>query len=90
MLYESYLIQLKRLIEWKIIEINQIEEKLNEKRKEFVEASKDRKVMDRLKEKKYFEYMKDIDKKLQSILDEIAIVKFYKENCKNNIEKMAK
>ncbi len=90
MLYESYLIKLKRLIEWKLIEIEQIREKLEEKRKAYIESSRDRKILDRLKEKEYSAYISDLDKKIQSIIDEIAITKYYAENYSMQINKEVK
>ena len=82
LLFESYLIYMKRLIEQTHIKIEQINKKLEKKRLEFIKASKAKKVLERLKEKQYFEYMKEMDTKEQKFIDEIGIVKFIHLNKK--------
>jgi len=76
LLYESYLIYVKRLVEQTRIKIGEIEKKLDKKRLEFIKASKAKKVLERLKEKRYFEYMKDMETLEQKFIDEMGIIKF--------------
>ena len=54
----------------------EIEKRLDKKRLEFIKASKAKKVLERLKEKRYFEYMKDMETLEQKFIDEMGIVKF--------------
>ena len=76
MLFESYLIFLKRLMEQQKIKISMIAEKLDKKRQEYIKALKAKKVIERLKEKQYFAYMKEMDDIEQKLINEMGIVKF--------------
>lgn len=48
---------------------------LNERRATLLDATKDKKVLESLKEKKAAEYKQDMDKKEQAFMDEISIQK---------------
>jgi flagellar FliJ protein len=70
----------KQIIEDKIE--NQIEiidkksEELEERRLELVSAQKDRKIMEKLKEKDYISYLDNVRAAEQKQLDEMAVLKF--------------
>jgi flagellar protein FliJ len=55
------------------IQVNQALNNLNQRRMELVNASKERKIIDKLHEKKREEYLLMIDKEEQKFIDEIAI-----------------
>ena len=76
LLFESYMIYLNRLMEQTKIKIGVIEKRLEIKRQEYIKASKAKKVLERLKEKQYFEYMKAMEVLEQKFIDEMGIVKF--------------
>ncbi len=52
------------------------EERLEEKRKELVEASKSRKVVEKLKSKWVEEFLREASKKEQKLIDEVSINAF--------------
>ena len=76
LLFESYMIYLRHLMEQTRIKIGVIEKRLEIKRQEYIKASKAKKVLERLKERQYFEYMKAMDVLEQKFIDEMGIVKF--------------
>ena len=82
-MYESYMLYCKRMTERQIIHIEQIDKRVEKKRQEFIKASKARRVIDRLKEKQYYAYMKEMDDKNQKFIDEMAIVKFIRQHSGN-------
>ncbi|MBN1521843.1 MAG: flagellar export protein FliJ [Candidatus Aureabacteria bacterium] len=75
LLFEAYMIYLKRLMEQTQIRIGEIEKKLDKKRKEYIKATKAKRVIERLKEKQYFVYMKDMEIKEQKFIDEMGLVR---------------
>lgn len=56
--------------------IEQIAEQVEKKRKDLVEAVKNRKVMENLKDKQAEEYIKDLNETERKNMDEISILKF--------------
>lgn len=70
----------KSMLENKIIKqdenIQNIEEVLNEKREDLIEAQKARKIMEKLKEKDLATYKNKIQLEEQKELDEIAVLKY--------------
>jgi len=75
LLYESYMIYLRRLIEETLIRIEGIKKKLAKKRIEYIEATKAKRVIEKLREKQYYNYMKDMEIKEQKFIDEMGIVR---------------
>ena len=74
MLYESYMIFLTRLMEQQVVFIEHINKRLDVKREEYIKASKNKKVIERVKEKQYINFMKKMDVLEQKFLDEIGII----------------
>ena len=85
-LFESYMIHLKRLMEQTTGKIAEIQLRVDRKRLEFIEASKAKRVLDRLKEKQYFKYMKEMDTLEQKDIDEMAIVKFLRKQKEKSLK----
>lgn len=56
--------------------IHQMEKQVEMKRQELIEAVKDRKVMESLKERKWEEYYQKVSSTERKLLDEMAIVRF--------------
>jgi flagellar FliJ protein len=56
--------------------IHQAEEKVEKKRQELMEAVKNRKVMENLKDKHAEEYRKNLNELEQKISDEMSVLKF--------------
>lgn len=52
---------------------------VNAKRNELIEASKEKRVLERLKEKDYDEFLKTLDRKERAFLDELALGGFTRE-----------
>lgn len=60
-----------QVIEAKLLEVE-------EKRLDLVEAQKDRKIMEKLKEKDYERYIEKVNSEEQKFLDEISVTKYKK------------
>jgi len=58
------------------LEVEEAERKVKEKLAEVIEASKERKVMERLREKRYREYVVAAEREEMKFLDDIASVRF--------------
>jgi flagellar FliJ protein len=73
--HEFYLMQ-KKLIEQQQRIIAGLEKIVEEKRLRLVEASREKKIFEKLKEKRKQEFKKQIDKKEQKRIDEVNIIRF--------------
>ncbi len=76
LLYARFIEQLSRDIEEQKKKVFEAEEKLNQKRDELIGAMKDRKTLEKLKENGLKVYRKDLLRKEQGFLGEIAINRF--------------
>jgi len=72
---ELYIIRLDTRKEQALQELAQAELVVEEKRKLFAEAMRQRKIIDKLKEKKYDQWKKERQKEEESIVDEIVTAK---------------
>lgn len=79
-LKQQYLFKqsIEEKIERQEILIEETKAKLEELRLELLEAQKNRKIMEKLKEKDYAAYKHEIDYKEQKELDEMAVLKYGK------------
>ena len=75
--YQSYLNDLRKNLFSCHREIGEISRKLEEKRRELVKASRDRTILEKLKEKRKDAYMKDVRLSEQKEMDEIALRNYY-------------
>lgn len=75
MFLSRYTVQLAHLIERQTIVVTEKEEISKEKLQDWTKKRMDLKVIERLKEKKWKEYLKEIDKEDQKFQDEIFIAK---------------
>lgn len=60
--------------------IRDTKNKLEDVRQDFIEAQKDRKIMDKLKERDMEAYRQEVNKKEQKELDELTILKYKNQN----------
>ncbi len=74
--YNNYIERLKRSIEIQKVVVERAKRAVEKARLELVEAAKQRKMFETLKEKKLEEYWEDYYKKEQSQLDEIVSYKY--------------
>ena len=72
LIYNRYLGRLERTLKEQLVRIRQQEELVARVRAALIQATKDKKVMERLKEKHYQEFTETINKLEQNFLDEIA------------------
>jgi len=77
--YQSYLIQLRQIMQHQKKVINEVLKEVEKKRLELVEVSKKRKVLDKLKEKEYSQYTKEMALVEQKFIDEISINKYLRD-----------
>ncbi len=79
-LKQQYLFKqsIEEKIERQILLIDETSKKLEKQRLELLEAQKNRKIMEKLKEKDYNTYREDILYEEQKELDEMAVLKFGK------------
>jgi flagellar FliJ protein len=73
--HNNYLARLKFMIKWQHIMIERAEDFVEEKRLELVEAMRDRKSLDILKENKFEEFVAEEKHAEQKIVDEIVSYK---------------
>lgn len=77
--YEAYLNNLRRKISAAEKKIKELEKKADDKRVEVIEASKEKKIFEKLKEKHFSEFKKTIVSNEQKQLDEIAVNKYNRD-----------
>lgn len=84
LLNDSYLNQVNNKLENQQQEVAKKESELKKKKAELIEASKSKKIMDKLKEADFQNYKKEEDRKDQKDLDEIGakMTKKFRENLK--------
>ena len=75
-IYNNYMSRLKRSIELQNVVVDRAKKAVEQARLELVEAAKQRKMFETLKEKKLEEYWEDYYKKEQAQLDEIVSYKY--------------
>jgi flagellar FliJ protein len=73
LMYEYYYDLTKRL-DFEKIRKNEIEEEIEEKRRKLVQQSREIKVLEKLKEKEFEEFKKQIESEQQKFLDELAVI----------------
>lgn len=74
--YDLYIDKLLVEIRGKDDKIEEMQEELDLQRSKLVEAQKDRKIMEKLREKEYEKHVEEIQRREQMELDEIAVLKF--------------
>jgi flagellar FliJ protein len=82
--YYFYLQDLSNRIKKQVQILEELDKKIQEKREEVIQASKERRIMEKLKERKYKEFLYFMDRAEQIFLDEIsnsAFVRNKKENA---------
>lgn len=75
-LYVKFIQRLSRDIEKQEERVLDLEKRFDEKREDLIEAMKKRKVMERLKEKRFKQHQQEVIKKEQSFVNEVAINMF--------------
>lgn len=81
--FEQYLNLLRKQIDETMKKIQDLQKQIDTKRDEYINASKEKKTFERLKENYLNEYNKLIISNEQKILDEIAINKFNRKEQHN-------
>lgn len=74
----NYIEFLKKKIAIQMNVIIKAEKEVEKKRKALIEATKERKMLDKIKEKKYEQYIEEEKKQEQKIIDEIVSYKYSK------------
>ncbi len=74
--YYTYLFKLHQDIEQQINTLCKLQEQIDLKREEVIQAQKERKIVEKLKDKKWIDFKKELDLSEQKFLDEIGINKF--------------
>lgn len=77
--YHNYLSGLKQLIARQKKRLEELLAKIEEIRQRLIKASQEKRVLERLKEKKWLEFKEEIVRQEQSFLDEVAITEFRRE-----------
>jgi flagellar FliJ protein len=72
-LYKNYIVYQQNLLALQEQLILEKRENLDEAREKLIQAMKERKVMDKLKEKQHFRYQQEQGKKEQNFQDELAV-----------------
>ncbi|MCE1246666.1 MAG: flagellar export protein FliJ [Firmicutes bacterium] len=74
MMYQDYLDSLENTIKQQKEIIRKVEKIVEEVRMELAEAAKSRKIIEKIKENEYEEYMKEFEASERSILDEFGVI----------------
>lgn len=75
--YYTYLYKLSYDIKNQQDILRKLETEINNKREEVISASKERKIFEKLKDKKFSQWKQEQNLQEQKFLDEIGIVKYY-------------
>ncbi|HAR64522.1 MAG: flagellar export protein FliJ [Candidatus Margulisiibacteriota bacterium] len=78
--YQCFFKKLQNKIAATQIKVNQAANVVNQKRAELIQARKDRRIIEELKEKQINEYLLMVDKEENKVLDEIATMAAAREN----------
>jgi len=81
--FEEYISALRAAVTKTENKIKELENKADKKRNEVVEASKEKKILEKLKERDFGEFKKIVLKNEQDVLDEIAISKYNRKEQKS-------
>ena len=81
--FEQYLGVLLKKIDDTQKNIKVLEKKADIKREEVVEASREKKVFEKLKEKQFGEFQRVVNENEQKVLDEMAVSKFNRKEQKS-------
>jgi len=73
--YSSYIDRVEGEIELKIIKLTEIAEDVKKAQKRLLEASKDKKILEKLHERKYEEFQKELERIEQGLIDELATIR---------------
>jgi flagellar protein FliJ len=71
-IYQRYLGRLERNVKEQMAQIRRQEQVVNGMRAALIQATKDKKIMERLKDKRYQEFLETINKLERNFMDEIA------------------
>lgn len=71
--YEGFISDLADKIHWHRKRVEELERSIEEKRQELVVASQQKRILERLKEKRWAEFMRELDRRERAFLDEIGI-----------------
>ncbi len=74
--YSTYLTRVEREIDVQTIKLTDIAVEVKRAQGRLIEASRDKKIMEKLQEKKYEEYKVEADKAEQTLIDEIATMRY--------------
>ncbi|MDD3777180.1 MAG: flagellar export protein FliJ [Actinomycetota bacterium] len=77
--YQHYIRHMMQKIDDQDKKIAAIEQVIAQKRSQIKEAAKEKKVLEKLKARQKYEYVKKLNSKLQKNLDETALLKFVQE-----------
>lgn len=78
-IYRKFLERMKEKIISQRNRVVHLSNLVSNKREELIEASKEKKVLERLKEKDFGKYLLNLDRKERAFLDELALGKFVRE-----------
>ncbi|MCD6317719.1 flagellar export protein FliJ [Candidatus Aerophobetes bacterium] len=84
LLYQSHLDRIINQIAKQKRKVADISLKLKNKRKQIIEASKERKIVEKLREKKWLKFTEAIEKAEQHFIDEIALAKFHSKKSRGD------
>jgi flagellar FliJ protein len=79
-IYSNYMRFIKEKIEWQVEAVNTAKKHVDEKKDELLAAQRDRKILDRLRSRRYGAFLVDSRRKEMKQLDEVALGKFQAKN----------
>ncbi len=75
MAYSNYIDKVEQEIELQIVKLTDIANKVKRAQERLIEASKDKKILEKLYDKQYEEFKRELEQVEQNLIDEIATIR---------------
>ena len=79
LLFEHFLEHLEQDVEKQVKRIEKVSNDVEIKRLQLIEATKDKKIIDKLKDKEYARHHDEVNRQERTILDEIAVTRYLRD-----------
>ncbi|MCL6471318.1 MAG: flagellar export protein FliJ [Firmicutes bacterium] len=84
--YSNYIDKVERDIEMQLIKLSEIASEVKRSQERLIEASKDKKILEKLYDKQYEEFQKEFARVEQGVIDELATIRHNRK--RSNLEEI--
>lgn len=81
--YSNYIDKVERNIEMQLIKLSEIASEVKRTQERLIEASKDKKILEKLYDKQYEEFQKEFARIEQGVIDELATIRHNRKRSRN-------